>query len=714
MHAPFKFITLISAIFLISGCMEASKKVTMKTGVSSAAGNPLLAEWAGPYGGVPAFDQVELEALKPALEAGMAMNLEEIDVIAGNPDPASFENTIVAMERSGRDLDRVLTFYRIWASNLSSPEFREIQKEMAPRLAELQSKIIQNKALFMRIRAVYEGTEAASLRPDQQRLVWLVYNRFKRNGAMLEGDARQRYADISQRLAVLHAKFANNVLADEESYALYLNGDQLGGLSDSYVQTAAAAATSRGQEGKYAITNTRSSMAPFLTYSDERDLREKVWRTYYSRGNNGDEHDNNALIAEILQLRDERVRLLGYENYAAWQLEDKMAKAPMQASELIDAVWPAALSRVEEEVADMQSIADREGSGIKIEPWDYRYYAEKVRQAKYDLDSEEVKQYLQLEQLRDAMFFVASEVFDFTFTPVLEKEVPVFHEDVGVWEVSSGVSGELVGLWYFDPYARSGKSSGAWASTYRSHESFDGKVTILVSNNTNFVKSAPGQDVLISWDDATTLFHEFGHALHFLSSNVEYPTLNGAVRDYIEFPSQLLEHWLLTDRLIDNYFVNVDTGEPMPKELVAKIKKAETFNSGFSTAEYLSSALMDLRYHTMNPTGLDVGDFEKSSMLEIRMPDEIVMRHRSTQFGHIFSGEGYAAGYYSYLWADVLTSDAAEAFEEAPEGFYDRALAKKLIAQLLAVGNSVDPAEAYRAFRGRDARMDALMRDRGF
>lgn len=714
MHAPFKFITLISAIFLISGCMEASKKVTMQTGVSSAAGNPLLAEWAGPYGGVPAFDQVELEALKPALEAGMAMNLEEIDVIAGNPDPASFENTIVAMERSGRDLDRVLTFYRIWASNLSSPEFREIQKEMAPRLAELQSKIIQNKALFMRIRAVYEGTEAASLRPDQQRLVWLVYNRFKRNGAMLEGDARQRYADISQRLAVLHAKFANNVLADEESYALYLNGDQLGGLSDSYVQTAAAAATSRGQEGKYAITNTRSSMAPFLTYSDERDLREKVWRTYYSRGNNGDEHDNNALIAEILQLRDERVRLLGYENYAAWQLEDKMAKAPMQASELIDAVWPAALSRVEEEVADMQSIADREGSGIKIEPWDYRYYAEKVRQAKYDLDSEEVKQYLQLEQLRDAMFFVASEVFDFTFTPVLEKEVPVFHEDVGVWEVSSGVSGELVGLWYFDPYARSGKSSGAWASTYRSHESFDGKVTILVSNNTNFVKSAPGQDVLISWDDATTLFHEFGHALHFLSSNVEYPTLNGAVRDYIEFPSQLLEHWLLTDRLIDNYFVNVDTGEPMPKELVAKIKKAETFNSGFSTAEYLSSALMDLRYHTMNPTGLDVGDFEKSSMLEIRMPDEIVMRHRSTQFGHIFSGEGYAAGYYSYLWADVLTSDAAEAFEEAPEGFYDRALAKKLIAQLLAVGNSVDPAEAYRAFRGRDARMDALMRDRGF
>lgn len=714
MHAPFKFITLISAIFLISGCMEASKKVTMKTGVSSAAGNPLLAEWAGPYGGVPAFDQVELEALKPALEAGMAMNLEEIDVIAGNPDPASFENTIVAMERSGRDLDRVLTFYRIWASNLSSPEFREIQKEMAPRLAELQSKIIQNKALFMRIRAVYEGTEAASLRPDQQRLVWLVYNRFKRNGAMLEGDARQRYADISQRLAVLHAKFANNVLADEESYALYLNGDQLGGLSDSYVQTAAAAATSRGQEGKYAITNTRSSMAPFLTYSDERDLREKVWRTYYSRGNNGDEHDNNALIAKILQLRDERVRLLGYENYAAWQLEDKMAKAPMQASELIDAVWPAALSRVEEEVADMQSIADREGSGIKIEPWDYRYYAEKVRQAKYDLDSEEVKQYLQLEQLRDAMFFVASEVFDFTFTPVLEKEVPVFHEDVGVWEVSSGVSGELVGLWYFDPYARSGKSSGAWASTYRSHESFDGKVTILVSNNTNFVKSAPGQDVLISWDDATTLFHEFGHALHFLSSNVEYPTLNGAVRDYIEFPSQLLEHWLLTDRLIDNYFVNVDTGEPMPKELVAKIKKAETFNSGFSTAEYLSSALMDLRYHTMNPTGLDVGDFEKSSMLEIRMPDEIVMRHRSTQFGHIFSGEGYAAGYYSYLWADVLTSDAAEAFEEAPEGFYDRALAKKLIAQLLAVGNSVDPAEAYRAFRGRDARMDALMRDRGF
>ncbi|KPK03239.1 MAG: peptidase M3 [Gemmatimonas sp. SG8_28] len=706
MHRCNRGTVSVIALALVTACVEGPD--------AAANGNVLVADWTGPYGGVPAFDRMDLADLEAALEAGMEKNLAEIDEITANPDPPTFENTIVAMERAGRDLDRALTYRGIWSSNLSSPEFREIQLEMAPKLAEFNTKIIQNQALFDRIRTVYESDEAKTLRPDQQRLLQLVYDRFARNGATLTGEDKQRYAEINQRLAELHTQFANNVLADEEGYVTYLTDEQLGGLPESFVRAAAAAAAERGRDGEYAITNTRSSMDPFLTFSDERDLREAIWRTYYSRGDNADEHDNNAVIPEILQLRHERVRLLGYENYAAWRLENRMAKTPDRAFELLEAVWPAALARVEEEVADMQAIADAEGAGITIAPWDYRYYAEKVRKAKYDLDSDEVKQYLQLAKLIEAMHFVAGEVFNFDFAPVPEGSVPVFHQDVQVWEVTDKTSGNHVGLWYLDPFARPGKRSGAWATSYRSHESFDGKITTLGSNNSNFIKGAPGEPVLISWSDAETLFHEFGHALHYLSSTVAYPTLNSGVRDYTEFQSQLLERWLLTDKVINTYLLHVETGEPIPHTLVEKIRNAATFNQGFETTEYLASAIVDMMYHTMDPAGLDPDAFERHALAELAMPGEIVMRHRSPHFAHIFSGEGYSAGYYSYIWADVLTSDAAEAFAEAPGGFYDKELAKRLVEHLFAVRNAVDPAEAYREFRGRDATIDALMRDRGF
>ncbi|MDX1500922.1 MAG: M3 family metallopeptidase [Thermoanaerobaculia bacterium] len=674
----------------------------------------LLAEWTGPYGGVPTFDRMDLAGLEPALETAMATNLEEIDRIASHPEGPTFENTILALERSGRDLDRVMSYWGIWSSNVSSPEFREIQGRMAPRLSEHRSKIIQNEALFARIRAVYEGGEYRSLRPDQQRLTWLAYDGFARNGATLEGEARERYAEINQRLAELYTRFSNNVLADEEGYVTYLTEEELGGLPESFVRSAAAAAAERGREGEYAVTNTRSSMDPFLTFSDERALREKVWRSYYSRGDNGGEHDNNAIIAEILALRHERVGLLGYESYAEWQLENRMAKKPENALKLLETVFAAALARVEEEVADMQAIADAEGAGITIAPWDYRYYAEKVRKAKYDLDSDEVKQYLQLDKLREAMFFVAGELFGFAFQPVPEGSVPVFHEEVRVWEVTDRETGEHVGLWYLDPFARTGKRSGAWATAYRSHETFDGRKTVLAANNSNFIKGSPGEPVLISWDDAETLFHEFGHALHYLSSNVEYPGLNGGVRDYTEFQSQLLEHWLLTDEVIQGYLVHHETGEPIPASLVERIKSARTFNTGFQQTEYLASALVDMMYHSIDPAGLDPDAFEREALEKLAMPDEIVMRHRSPHFGHIFSGEGYAAGYYGYIWADVLTADAAEAFEQAPGGFYDQEMARKLVDHLFAVRNAVDPAEAYRAFRGRDAEIAPLMRALGF
>jgi len=678
--------------------------------------NPLLAEWSGPHGGVPAFDRMEVVDLEPALDVAMAEHLAEVEAIAADPAPPDFENTIAALERSGDALDRVLTYFGIWRANLSSPEFREVQGRLVPKLSDHQSAIVQNRALFRRIAAVHEAAEGgdSGLRPDQRRLVELVYDGFARNGATLEGAAKERYAEIEKELAELHTEFADNVLADEEKYVLYLEEDQLGGLPESVVAAAKAAAAERGKPDRWAILNTRSSMDPFLTYSGERKLRELVWRTYYSRGDNGDEHDNNRIIAEILRLRDERVALLGYDNYAQWRLEDRMAKTPDQALALLEAVWPAALGRVEEEVAAMQAIADREGKAVTIKPWDYRYYAEKVRQDRYDLDSDEVKQYLQLEKLREAMFYVAGELFGFEFTPVPEGTVPVFHPDVRVWEVTDRESGEHVGLWYLDPYARQGKRSGAWANSYRSHETFDVEVTVLASNNSNFIPGAPGEPVLLSWDDAETLFHEFGHALHSLSSKVAYPTLNGGVRDYTEFQSQLLERWLLTDPVIESYLVHHETGEPMPAELVAKIKRARTFNQGFETTEYLASALVDLAYHTTDPAGLDPDAFERRTLARLNMPDEIVMRHRSPHFGHIFAGEGDSAGYYGYMWADVLTADAAEAFAQAPGGFYDPALAERLVEHLFAPRNAVDPADAYRAFRGRDARIEALLRDRGF
>ncbi|MEP6263030.1 MAG: M3 family metallopeptidase [Gillisia sp.] len=687
------------------------KKEMNKTTIQD---NILLAEFKGPYGGVPAFDKMDLDLLRPAMEKGMELHLKEIDEIANNPEPATFENTIEAMERAGKPLSRTFTYYGIWGSNLSSPEFRTLQAELAPKISEFSSRISQNKKLFERIKKVYDDSQEKPLPYDQQRVVHLIYENFALDGANLDEAAKKRYAEINMELSKLYTKFSTNILADEENYVVFLEEHQLGGLPESFIKASAKAAEDRDMPGKYAITNTRSSMDPFLTYSNERELREKVWNNYYSRGDNEDEFDNNQIISQILKLRDERVGLMGYDNYAQWRLQNRMAKDPETAMQLMEAVWPAALARVKEEVADMQALADAEGAGIKIAPWDYRYYAEKVRKDKYDLDSDEVKQYLQLDNLTQALFFTAGELFNFKFEPVPAGSVPVFHEDVKVWEVKDKTTGEHIGLWYLDPYARQGKRSGAWATTYRSHTTFDGKETVLSSNNSNFVKPAPGEPALISWDDATTFFHEFGHALHFLASNVKYPTLNSGVRDYTEFQSQLLERWLSTDRVIDQFLLHHETGEPIPADLVEKIKKASTFNQGFSTTEFLASALMDMKYHTTDPENIDPRTFEKETLKALNMPEEIVMRHRSPHFGHVFSGEGYATGYYGYLWADVLTSDAAEAFAESPGGFYDKDVAAKLVEFLFAPRNAMDPAEAYRKFRGKDASIDALMRDRGF
>ena len=702
--------TIICSLVLFSSCKEETNKTTEKT----MNDNVLLQEWTGPYEGVPAFDKISVEAIKPAVEEAMKLNLAEIEEIANNTEAPTFENTIVAMESAGKTLDRVFTYYGIMSSNVSSPEFRDVQTELAPKLSEFRSKISQNEKLFQRIKSVYDASQKTPLEPQAQRVVDLIYKRFEMNGANLDAEKKKRYAEIEKELSKLYTKFSNNVLHDEENYITYLNEDQLGGLSDGFIKSAAKIAADKGQEGKYAITNTRSSMDPFLTYSTERELRKQVWTNYYSRGDNNDEYDNKEIIAEILKLRKERVGLMGYDNYAEWRLQDRMAKNPENAMDLMLKVWPAATARVKEEVADMQTVANELGDKITIEPWDYRYYAEKVRKKKYDLDSDEVKQYLQLDKLTDAMFFTAGELFNYKFTPVEEGSVPVFHEDVKVWEVTDKDSGKHIGLWYLDPFSREGKRSGAWATTYRSYTSFEGETNVLASNNSNFVKPAPGEAVLVSWDDATTFFHEFGHALHFFSADVKYPTLNGGVRDYTEFQSQLLERWLSTDKVINQFLVHYKTGEPIPASLVEKIKNASTFNQGFGTTEYLASALIDMKLHLADPTDIDIANFERETLAELGMPKELPMRHRTPHFGHVFSGEGYATAYYGYMWADVLTSDASEAFREAEGGFYDKEVAAKLVKYLFAPRNAMDPAEAYRKFRGRDAKIDALMRDRGF
>lgn len=695
--------------------VTAAETAANATDLDDRGNDPLVRPWAGPYGGVPAFDKVKIEEFRPALEAGMAEQLKEIDAIANVRTAPTFSNTIAAMERSGQTMNRVATVYYIWSANMNSPEFAAVEREMAPKLAAFNDKITQNEALFKRIEAVYNSPEKAKLTPEEQRLTWVYYTNFVRAGARLDAKQKARLSEINQQLAGLFTKFNQNLLKDENDQFVALEKeDDLAGMSQAYRDSAAAAAAAKGLKGKWIVRNTRSSVDPFLTYSERRDLREKVWRMFIMRGDNGGDTDNKSTIAEILQLRAERAKLLGYETHAHWRLENAMAKTPERAMELLQAVWTPAVGRVREEVRDMQTLADKEGAKIKIEPWDYRFYMEKVRKERYDLDANEVKEYLQLDKIRDAMFWVAEELFDLTFSPVKEK-VPVFHPDVTVWEVKDKRSGKHVGLWYFDPYARDGKRSGAWMNAYRRQSRFDGDVTTIVSNNSNFVKGNPGEPVLISWDDASTMFHEFGHALHGLASNVNYPTLSGTAvpRDYVEFPSQLLEHWLSTPEVLQRFALHFKTGKPIPQDLVDKIERASTFNQGFATTEYLASAFIDMKLHLAGSQKIDVAKFEKETLDKLGMPREIVMRHRTPQFAHAFGSDGYSAGYYSYLWSDVITADAFDAFREG-KGPYDREVGQRMIKYIFSIGNTIDPAEAYRNFRGRDPRVESLMIKRGF
>jgi len=692
--------------------MIGSLKMNLPAFAADSAADPMLDPWTGAHGGFPPFDRIAPDLIKPALMKGMELNRAEIEAIAANPEAPTFENTLAAMEDAGRAMDRASSIFNIYTSVLNDKQMQAIDAEMSPVLSAFYDDITQNEALFARIKAVYEGRESAGLTTEQQRLAETVYKNFVRRGAALNATDKARMKAINQTLAGLYTKFGQNVLADEEEDALVLESEaDLAGLSPSLIEGYRTSAEGRGMAGKWAVANTRSSMEPFLTYSTRRDLREKGWRMWTRRGDKGGATDNKQVIRDILKLRAERAKLLGFASHAHWATDNNMAGSPDAAMALMMQVWAPAAARAREEIADMQKVADAEGAGIAIEAWDYRFYAEKVRKAKYDVDDNEVKPYLQLGKLVEGMFWASGELFGLSYTKV--EDVPVYHPDVTVHEVTR--EGSRVGLFYFDPYARGGKNSGAWMNAYRTQERFRGETTPIVSNNSNFVKAGAGQPILISWDDASTLFHEFGHALHGLNSSVTYPTLAGTAvkRDFVEFPSQINEHWLPTPEVLSRFAVHAETGAAMPEALVKKIEAAKNFNQGFATVEYLASAIYDMKIHLASASAeIDPEEFEKSALDEIGLPKEIVMRHRPTAFGHIFSGDGYSAGYYVYLWADALTADAWELFAE--KGAYDKATARSFLDNVLSAGNAIAPDEAFRRFRGRDVDTGALMRKRGF
>jgi len=674
--------------------------------------NILLADWTGPYDGVPPWDRVKPELFPQALQFGIDEQRREVLAIADSPEAPTFANTVEALEKTGQRLDRVLSVFGVMTSNMTNPAYQALDKEWSPKLSAASDEIILNPKLFQRVKTLYQNKASLGLDAKQDRLLTRLYDSFVRRGANLNAEQKAQLSEYNQQLATLFATFSERVLADESTYISATEAEMKGVPQD--VKTAlAAAARERGQAARtYAIKNTRSAVDPVLTFADNRALREKVWRAFVNRGDNGGANDTNEIIARIVKIRADRARLLGFKHHAEWRMQDTMAKTPERAMDLMNRVWPAAVARVKEEVADQQALARKEGRKITIEPWDYRYYQEKVRKQRFDLSQDEIKPYFALDNMVEAMFWSAGQLYDLGFKENTGT-VPVFHPDVRTFEVTDKRDGKTVGLFYLDNFAREGKRSGAWMTTYRSRAGLLGDEIVLASNNNNFTKGEPGKPVLISLDDAETLFHEFGHAIHYLLVDVHYPSFGGAQRDFVEYPSQVNENWLLTPPVLQRFARHYQTGKPMPQALVDKIQKAQTFNQGFATVEYLSAAIVDMMLH-MDPDGIvDPDRFERDAMAKIGMPREIVLRHRLPQFNHLFSSDAYSAGYYSYLWSETMDADTWAAFEEAGNPF-DKATADRFRRFLLSTGNETDRAEAYRQFRGRDPDVKALMRKRGF
>jgi peptidyl-dipeptidase Dcp len=675
--------------------------------------NPLLDEWGGPFG-VPDFGRIKPDHFRPAFARAFAAHAAEVASIGGNAAAPTFANTIAALEASGQALTRTVNVFNLLAGAHTNDAILAIERELAPLKAKHWDMILMNEALFRRIDGLYRMRERLALSAEQQRVLERYHAKFTRAGAALDAAAKARLADINERLATLATTFSQNVLADEQGYALVLDGDDdLAGLPDFVRAAARAAAEERGLAGKHAITISRSSVEPFLQFSARRDLREKIFRAWTARGDGGGATDNKAIIAEMVALRTERARLLGYPSFAHYRLDDTMAKTPQAVRALLDRVWAPGRRRAMADRDALQALVQAEGKNFALAPWDWRYYAEKLRKARYDIDEATIKPYLQLERIIEAAFYTANRLFGLTFES--RADVPVWHEDVRVWEVRDA-AGRHRGLFFGDYFARTSKHSGAWMTKLRDQEKLRGDIHPLVVNVMNFSKADQDESTLLSFGDAKTLFHEFGHALHGLLSDVTYPIIAGTsvLKDWSELPSQLFEHWLQRPEILRRFARHYRTGEPIPEDELRRLLAARTFNQGQATVEYVASALIDLDIHFQPVAGeaFDIGNFERAALARIGMPDEIVMRHRPTHFQHLFAGDGYAAAYYSYLWSEVLDADAFAAFEEGGD-IFDAGVAKKLHDHVYAAGGSRDPAELYTAFRGRLPTPDGLLKRRG-
>ncbi len=677
--------------------------------------NPALIHWTG-KNGLPDFAAVKDEDFAPAFDAAFAAHEAEIDAIADNPDPATFENTVVALEVAGDELSRVSAIFWNRAGADTNSAIQALERDISPKMARHYSKIGMNENLFKRIDALWENKATLDLTVEQTRVLERHWKGFVKSGAKLPKTQQERLAAINERLASLGASFGQNVLADESGWVLFVEESDLEGIPDFLKDAMAAQGEARGEAGKFAVTLSRSIIEPFLTFSERRDLRETAFKAWIARGENGGETDNREIIRETLGLRDEKAKLLGYENYAALKLDNTMAKTPEAVNGLLMEVWDKARVRAAEEEAELAKLIADEGKNHEVAPWDWRHYAEKLRAAKFDFSESELKPYLQLENIIAACFDVANRLFGITATEL--KDVKGYHEDVRVFEIRDG-DGSLKAMFLGDYFARSSKRSGAWMSSFQGQHKLtlkngaEGEIP-LVYNVCNFAKPAAGKPALLSLDDARTLFHEFGHALHGMLSDVTYPSVSGTSvsRDFVELPSQLYEHWLTVPEVLKKYAVHYQTGEAMPQALLDKVLAADTFNSGFATVEFTSSALVDMAFHTASEPVTDPMALEAGVLKQIDMPSSIVMRHRTPHFQHVFAGDGYSAGYYSYMWSEVLDADAFEAFEETGNVF-DPEASEKLKSKIYSTGGSIDPEEAYKAFRGKLPSPEALLRGRG-
>ncbi|NKF50793.1 M3 family metallopeptidase [Shewanella sp. WXL01] len=688
---------------------EAAQTVTQAS--LKDGSNPFFNTWDTPYG-VPPFDDIKTEHFLPAFKQSMETHLQEVDAIANNEQPATFDNTIKPLELAGADLTRVAMVFFNLTGTESNADMQALQREISPMLSRHSTTIQMNENLFKRIKTVYQTREQSNLNAEQLRLVERMYNDAVRSGANLEGEARERFAAINEQISSLTTSFGQNTLNDSRGFKLVLEETDLDGMSQSMVEAASATAEAQGLKGKYVITLQRSSVEPFLQFSNRRDLREKAFKGWALRGDNDNEFDNKKNVEQIVKLRAERAQLLGYKHHSDYVLSNTMAASPEAAMDLLLKVWDPAVKQAKKEREWILEQMAAEGAKHEFAAWDWRYYAEKVRKARFDLDQGEITQYFELNNMLEAKFYVAEQLFGLTFAE--RTDIPVYNPSVRVWEVRDA-SKNVIGLFFGDYYARSTKRSGAWMSAFRTQQKLAGNVKPLIINNMNLNKPAEGEPTLMSFSDATTLFHEFGHALHGLLSDVTYPTLAGTSvsRDWVEFPAQLYEHFIAQPQMLKKFALHYKTNEPMPDALIERMKKASTFNQGFATVEFTASALVDMAYHKMTKVdSIDVRAFEDKTLGDYGKPEEIIMRHRSPHFGHIFAG-GYSSAYYAYMWSEILDSDGFNAFVEAGD-IFDKQTADKLYKYVFSTGDTLNYDEAYKSFRGRAPTTDALLENRGF